>query len=71
MAWLLTILLKLPKMNNHGVFIFVVAATILIAGLRVKLADRGSQVTPARLYAAFAPALRFNNIGFRPVLPQP
>ena len=58
-AMMLTIFLKLPKMNNHGIFMLVAGATILLAYARLKVADRAASVPGAHLFATFAPALRW------------
>lgn len=59
-AVMIGICLRLPKMNNHGIFIFLVCATVLLAWLRLALGSRSARVGGGRLYATFAPYLRWS-----------
>jgi hypothetical protein len=50
---------RLPKGPNHGMLILVAAATMLFAALCVAVSTRSVRLSPAALYAAAAPALRW------------
>jgi hypothetical protein len=53
------IVAKLPKGPNHGILVLAASATVILAAARVMAANRTWRVTAAELYAAVAPALRW------------
>lgn len=59
-AVMIGIFLRLPKMNNHGIFVFLASATVLLAWLRLAIGARSTRISGARLYATSAPYLRWS-----------
>ncbi|MFP8882348.1 MAG: hypothetical protein VCE43_24135 [Myxococcota bacterium] len=58
-ALIAIIVAKLPKGPNHGILVLVASATVILAAARVMAASRNWRIPAAELYAAFAPALRW------------